>query len=52
MLMTTDPQLERVETPLGTVDFIQIVGVCEEELKCAQRWNGPGVIEILKRLPG
>lgn len=29
----------------------QIVGVCGEELKAAQHWNGPGVIELLRSKP-
>lgn len=29
----------------------QIVGVCSEELKAAQHWNGPGVIELLRSKP-
>jgi len=28
----------------------QVVGVCEEELKVAQRWNGPGVLNLMKTL--
>ncbi|XP_071448068.1 suppressor of fused homolog [Hetaerina americana] len=53
MLMAEDPQLNTpLETSFGCVKFVQIVGVCAEELKAAQRWNGPGVIEILRRLPG
>lgn len=52
MLMTDDPQLGVVNTPFGSVHFVQIVGVCKEELQAAQRWNGPGVIDILRRLPG
>lgn len=51
MLMTTDPQLKSTRTPFGTVDFIQIVGVCTEELKAAQQWNGMGVLEMLKQHP-
>ncbi|XP_039263815.2 suppressor of fused homolog [Styela clava] len=51
MLMTDDPQLPMVTTPLGTVSFIQVVGVCSEELQAAQQWNGPGVIELLKTVP-
>jgi len=52
MLMTADPQLGTVHTPFGSVNFVQIVGICREELQAAQHWNGPGVLEILKRLPG
>ncbi|XP_050297866.1 suppressor of fused homolog [Anthonomus grandis grandis] len=51
MLMTTDHQLKSAQTPFGTVDFIQIVGICTEELKATQRWKGSGVLDILKRLP-
>ncbi|VVC41364.1 Suppressor of fused-like domain,Suppressor of fused C-terminal,Suppressor of fused, eukaryotic [Cinara cedri] len=49
MLMGEDPQLQVTGTPYGTVRFIQIVGVCLEELQAVQRWNGPGVLQILKR---
>ncbi|KDR22406.1 suppressor of fused homolog [Zootermopsis nevadensis] len=52
MLMTEDPQLGTAHTPFGLVKFVQIVGVCSVELQAAQHWNGPGVLEILKRLPG
>ncbi|PSN35218.1 Suppressor of fused [Blattella germanica] len=52
MLMTEDPQLRTVQTPFGCVKFVQIVGVCREELQASQHWNGGGVLEILKRLPG
>lgn len=33
------------------VSVLQIVGVCAEELKAAQHWNGPGVIDLLKKSP-
>ncbi|XP_049804472.1 suppressor of fused homolog [Schistocerca nitens] len=52
MLMTQDPQLGSIRTPYGSVNFVQIVGVTAEELQAAQQWNGPGVLDILKRLPG
>lgn len=52
MLMCSDPQLGKVQTPFGEVDFVQIVGITKEELQAAQHWNGPGVLDILKSLPG
>ncbi|KAJ9584731.1 hypothetical protein L9F63_020936, partial [Diploptera punctata] len=52
MLMTEDPQLKTAQTPYGSVNFVQIVGICTEELQAAQHWNGPGILEILKRLHG
>ncbi|BET01569.1 suppressor of fused [Nesidiocoris tenuis] len=51
MLLTTDVQLQTVRTPVGTVDFVQVVGVFREELQAAQRWNGSGVLNILKNIP-
>ncbi|GFV67652.1 suppressor of fused homolog [Trichonephila clavipes] len=52
MLMCDDPQLGTVPTPFGSVIFIQIVGVCAEELQAAQGWNGPGIIELMKTTKG
>lgn len=49
MLITNDPQMSRVQTPYGSVDICQIVGVTEEELEQASRWNGNGVINLLKK---
>lgn len=52
MLMYQDMQFGNVQTPFGSVNFVQIVGITKEELQAAQHWNGPGVLDILKRLPG
>lgn len=52
MLMGEDPQLGTVSTPNGSVQFVQIVGITTEELRATQHWNGVGVIDIIKRLPG
>jgi len=52
MLMASDPQLPCTISPFGPVTFVQVVGICREELLAAQRWNGPGVLDILRRLPG
>ncbi|CAH0558751.1 unnamed protein product [Brassicogethes aeneus] len=51
MLMTSDLQLQSAHTPFGSVDFVQIVGICVEELKAAQQWNGAGVLDIISRIP-
>lgn len=48
MLMAEDAQLLPITTPFGVVNFVQIIGVCEEELRAAQHWNGPGVIELIR----
>ncbi|XP_050420297.1 suppressor of fused homolog [Adelges cooleyi] len=49
MLMGEDPQMQVTVTPHGAVRFVQIVGACLEELQAVQRWNGLGVLQILKR---
>ncbi|KAK6639184.1 hypothetical protein RUM43_007454 [Polyplax serrata] len=52
MLMYQDLQLGTAQTPFGSVNFVQVVGVTKEELQAAQHWNGPGVLDILKKLSG
>ncbi|CAD5118780.1 DgyrCDS7458 [Dimorphilus gyrociliatus] len=54
MLMAPDAQLKPITTDFGSLSFVQIVGICFEELKAAQQWNGNGVLELLKsvNLPG
>ncbi|XP_073452250.1 suppressor of fused homolog isoform X3 [Aquarana catesbeiana] len=51
MLLTEDPQMQPVQTPFGVVSFLQIVGVCTEELHAAQQWNGQGILELLRTVP-
>eukprot|EP00731_Ephydatia_muelleri_P009014 Em0004g1352a len=51
MLLCQDPQLSTIDTPLGYITFVQIVGVTEDELSAAQRWNGPGVLKLLMAHP-
>ncbi|KAB7505001.1 Suppressor of fused-like protein [Armadillidium nasatum] len=51
MLICEDLQLTPQNTPLGKVQFLQIVGLTSEELQAAQRWNGLGVLSIMKRFP-
>lgn len=51
MLIAEDPKMSLTETPFGVVEFLQIVGVTDEELEQATRWNGKGVINLLKLDP-
>ena len=43
--------LDRQDATITLVGWLQVVGVCSEELKAAQHWNGPSVIELLKQQP-
>ena len=49
--MAQDPQLEPFVTPLGRVQFLQLVGITDEELRTVQRWNGLGMTKLLKDSP-
>ncbi|XP_034041061.1 suppressor of fused homolog isoform X2 [Thalassophryne amazonica] len=48
MLLTEDPQMQPIQTPFGSLNFLQIVGVCTEELQAAQQWNGQGILELMR----
>lgn len=49
MLMAKDPQLSTTRTPFGIVEFVEIVGVCADELQASQQWNGVGVLDMISR---
>lgn len=49
ILITQDVQLSSIHTVFGTVEFCQIVGVTDEELEQASRWNGRGVLNYLQQ---
>ncbi|XP_067673510.1 suppressor of fused homolog [Haliotis asinina] len=51
MLVAEDPQLLDLDTPYGTVEFRQLVGVMDEEIKAAQKWKGAGMLQLLKDSP-
>nr|CAG4646428.1 EOG090X09WX [Macrothrix elegans] len=51
MLLAEDLLLPMVQGPLGSVKFLQVVAVMEEELQIAQHWNGTAVLELLRRVP-
>ena len=48
MLLAPDPQLPAGKSALGSLHFIQVVGVMEEEVSAAQAWNGTGVLKLLR----
>lgn len=48
MLIAEDLKMKKICTPFGSVEFLQIVGVTDEELEQAARWNGKGVLNLLK----
>lgn len=47
-LMTIDPQLTKIQTPYGKVKFIQLVGVCRDELEAAKASSVNEILDILR----
>ena len=41
----------KLPSPLSTPALIQVVGVTNDELAAAQKWNGAGVLELLTKHP-
>lgn len=48
MLITEDPELSLLDTPHGSLEFRQVIGVTDDEVKAAQHWQGSGILELLK----
>ncbi|WP_438498073.1 suppressor of fused domain protein [Paenibacillus sp. IHBB 3054] len=42
-----DPQLPEIETPNGRVEFLQMIGITQEELLAMQVWNTLGVLSAI-----
>lgn len=42
-----DPELGTIRTPHGTVQFLQIVGMTEDEHQAGQDWNVLGLLDVL-----
>jgi suppressor of fused len=42
-----DPQLGRIDTPNGSVEFLQIFGLTEDELQAIQYWNSQSFVDLV-----
>lgn len=52
VIFAVDPELARIETPNGQVDFVQIVGVTSDEGRAGRRWRNAGLLAAMAdRLP-
>lgn len=51
ILMMEDPTLKTYDSHTGSVKFIQLVGVCDEELEAARQWNVMGLLQIMQEHP-
>jgi len=43
-----DPQLGRIDTPHGSIDFLQVVGLTAAEQAAARRWNTRKLLDVLQ----
>jgi hypothetical protein len=46
--IAADPVLETASTPIGPVEFFQVVGLTAEELELCRAWRTDAVIDLLK----
>lgn len=46
---TLDPELGKIVTPNGWVEFLQIVGLTEEERGAARLWNAESFLELARK---
>lgn len=44
-----DPRLPEITTPNGKLDFLQVVGVTQDELAAARAWNKEAFLDLLGR---
>jgi hypothetical protein len=47
---TTDPQLGTIDTPNGSVEFVQVVGITLDEYDACGDWHTARVLEILREV--
>lgn len=47
LALARDPDLGSITTPLGRVDFLQLVGITDGELRAVQGWDTARLLEML-----
>ncbi len=45
-----DPELGEIDTPHGSVQFVQVVGITADELAAIKAWNTPSFLRLLSRI--
>ncbi|HEX5062473.1 MAG TPA: suppressor of fused domain protein [Kofleriaceae bacterium] len=48
ILFAEDPELEEISSTFGKAQFLQIVGITDDEYKLIQEWSTSGLVEILR----
>ena len=48
MLLAPDPELGGIKSPLGDLQFVQVVGATQKELNMAQMWNVLGILDLMR----
>ena len=47
LAVVADPRLPAIDTPNGRLDFLQMVGLTDDEMAAVRRWSTAGVLEAL-----
>jgi len=47
LAFVADPQLPAIDTPNGRLDFLQMVGLTDDEMAAVRRWSTLGVLDAL-----
>lgn len=45
--LALDPELGKIRTPFGEVEFLQLVGITRDEASAIKYWSAAGLLEIL-----
>ncbi|MEV5570656.1 suppressor of fused domain protein [Spirillospora sp. NPDC052269] len=52
LIFAEDPELGTIDTPNGRVQFLQLVGLTEDEYEVSRKWNSEALTELLAaRMP-
>lgn len=46
--VVTDPSLGAMTGPFGSIEFLQVVGMTDDELELCRSWSTDGVLELLR----
>ena len=47
LAFVADPQLPAINTPHGRLNFLQVVGLSDDEMAAIKRWSTQGVLDVL-----
>lgn len=49
LLFLRDPQLPPIDTPHGSVEFLQVIGITADEYAACRAWNSEGFAQVMRQ---